>query len=184
MSESKTKIRITCGPNGWLFLFFAFFVISMPWWPLFENVNAWIELCVFFSICGCMALFIAIMYGWSYTLSDAGIKCYLFGIRLRVIKWEEIKDAILLKTGDRSGIKGVLLAFENGMICRPKGEVNKWGVSDDSIGDLCMQNKGLFWSIVRGKNHFIIALNNKKWESALQLIQAKVGLGSFTQDHG
>lgn len=176
MNKSKTEIRTTCCHKGWLGLIYAIAMFSTPLWPIFEDINAWKGIYFLFIICGCMALFIAIMYGWSYTLSDAGIKCYLFGIRLRVIKWEEIKDAIVLKTGDRSGMKGVLLAFDGGMICRPKGEVNKWGVSDDSIGDLCMQNKGLFWSIVRGKNHFIIALNNKKWESALQLIQAKVGL--------
>ena len=176
MNRSKTDIRVTCGFAGWISLIFASIMFSVPWWPLFKNINAWMELCFIFSLYGCIALFFAIMYGWSYVLSDAGIKCYLFGIRIRVIKWEEIRDTIVLKTGDRSGMKGVLIAREGGMICRPKGRVNKWGVSDDSIGDLCMQNKGLFWSIVRGKNHFIIALNNKKWESALELIQAKVGL--------
>ena len=174
MKESKNDIRISCGLSGWFFLILAFGAFSLPWLPLFRIEDCWIEIFLFFLLCGCVFLFFSIVYGMSYVFSDAGIKYYIYGIKYRETNWEDIKSAIFLRTGGRSGAKGVLITLKGGMICHSKGAINKWGVSDDTIGDLCRQNRGLLSSIFRGCIHFIIGSYDKEWESAVQLIQANV----------
>lgn len=174
MEEKKTQIKISCAAGGYVFLILALGLFWLPFTPLLRTENCWLGILILFSLGGSFFLFFAIICGMSYIFDDDGIRCLFVGVRYRTIRWEDITGFLILATGDRSGEEGIFICLEGGMMCYPKGKTNIWGNTDNTIGDLCFQNKGLFKSILRGKNQFIIGSSSKNWEAAVQLVQTKV----------
>lgn len=167
----KKQYIVSCGPSGWIFLTVSLTVCFIPWMPLFRVEPCWVEILVFFYLCGCGFLTLALIYGTSFVLNEDGITHRLFGIKCRFTPWTECQDAAIVKSGGRSGAIGVLFTCNGGLVCRPRGHTNKYGVTDNTVGDLCIQNRGLFKSLLKGKNFYMLVSYTKQSEKIIDYVR-------------